>query len=155
MLNDYDTVMYVDTSIRFKSSEIKPVIDSVRKVGLLTQYIYLRLLHYTRPGMFTWFKESPDSFKDFFTIEANILFFHNNFLTKLIMKAWLACALEDECISPSGGHTHRYDQDALTIVCSYFIGNPKEAMRNLPAYSFTKEESYFFDIRRYEAMNYF
>ena len=147
--------MYVDTSIRFKSNEIKPVIDSVRNVGLLTQYIYLRLLHYTNPLMFDWFEESSESYKEFFTIEANILFFYNNFLTKLIMKAWIACALEESCIAPSGLQTHRFDQDALTIVCSYFFGNPTEAMKFLPAYSFTKEESYFFDIRRYEAMAYF
>ncbi len=155
MLKEYETVMYVDTSIRFKSSEVAPVIDTLREIGFLTQYIYLRLVQYTNPLMFEWFEETVDVYKQFWTIEANILFFHNNFLTQLLMKAWVTCALEDECIAPSGMQIHRFDQDAITIISSYFFGMPIESNKYLPAYSFTKEESYFFDIRRYEAMSYF
>ncbi len=155
VLNDYDTVIYIDCSIRFKSNEIKPIVDSVRKFGLLTQYIYLRLLRYTNPKMFTWFEESPHTFEKFFTAEAGIVFVHNNFLSRLIMKAWVTCALDESCIAPRGEHMHRFDQDALTIICSYFVGHPKEVNGHLPAYSFTKEESYFFEIKRNHRMRYF
>ncbi len=111
--------------------------------------------------MFDWFQEKPESFKEFYTIEANILMFHQNFLTKLLMKAWVTCALEENCIAPVGSSTggccgcHRFDQDALTIISSFFFGHPKQSKKFLPAYSFKTQESYFFDIRRYEAMNYF
>ncbi len=45
---------------------------------------------------------------------------------------------------------HRYDQDALTIISSFFFGHPTQKKDFLPAYSFTTHESYFFDIRRYD-----
>jgi len=147
--------MYVDTSIRFKSNEVAPIIDTLRNIGFLTQYIFLRLVDYTNPQMFKWFEETADMYTNFWTIEANILFFHNNFLTKLLMKAWITCALEEQCIAPDGYYQHRFDQDAITIISSYFFGMPVDTMKYLPAYSFTKDESYFFDIRRYEGMSYF
>ena len=154
-------MLYVDTSIRFKSNEIKPIVDACKDVGLLTQYIYLDLLCYTNPKMFDWFEEDKENFRQFYTIEANILMFHRSLLTSLIMKAWVTCALEESCIAPAGSSTggccgcHRYDQDALTIIGSYFFGHPKDSKKYLPAYSFKTQESYFFDIRRYEGMNYF
>ncbi|CAF0887758.1 unnamed protein product [Brachionus calyciflorus] len=160
-LIEYETVLYVDSSIRFQSSEISSIIDSVRQVGMLTQYIELKLNCYTNPKMFEWFEDTPSTYDDFFTIEANILLFHRNFLTSLIMKAWVTCALEESCISPIGSRIdsccgcHRYDQDALTIINSYFYGHPKDSRMHLPPYSFTREESFFFKIRRYEGMDYF
>ena len=50
---------------------------------------------------------------------------------------------------------HRYDQDAITIVNSFFFGHPIEKGKYLPAYAFTKEESFFFKVRRREGKNYF
>ncbi len=41
----------------------------------------------------TWFGENVDDFENFDTIEANILYFTNNFITALVMKAWVTCAL--------------------------------------------------------------
>jgi hypothetical protein len=130
-------------------------------VEFLTQYIGFKLVCYTNPEMFGWFGEDSDTLKNVHTIEANILMFHRSFLTSLIMKAWITCALDNDCIAPSGHVTnscyvgHRFDQDALTIVNTYFYGIPKNFPENLPAYSFKTQESYFFDIRRYESMNYF
>jgi hypothetical protein len=43
--------------------------------------------------MMTWFGENVDDFENFDTIEANILYFTNNFITALVMKAWVTCAL--------------------------------------------------------------
>ena len=111
--------------------------------------------------MFSWFEEETKSFENFFTIEANILLFHQNFLTNLVMKAWITCALYKECIAPVGSSIsgccgcHRYDQDAITIVSSYFYGHPLDSKNYLPAYSLTTQESYFFDVKRYEGRQYF
>jgi hypothetical protein len=160
-LKNYETVIYIDSSIRFKASNLNPILKRVQTVGLLTQFIQLNFLCYTNEKIFDWFKETSNSFIDFYTIEANILIFQNNFLTSLIMKAWVQCALSQSCISPEGSRTgaccgcHRYDQTALTIISSYFYGIPKNKTFNLPAFSFTKDESYFFEIKRYETMRYF
>ena len=101
-LKEYETVIYIDSSIRFQSSEISPIIESLKNVGMLTQFIELKLNCYTNPKMFDWFHETKDNYEDFFTIEANILLFHRSFITSLIMKAWVTCALEEQCIAPVG-----------------------------------------------------
>lgn len=153
-------MLYIDSSIRFLNNKIAPIVNTCSEVGMLTQYIGLKLTCYTHPMMFRWFDESPSSYENFFTIEANILMFHQSFLTSILMKAWITCALDPNCIAPEGASTggccgcHRYDQDALTIVNSYFFGHTKDK-NFLPAYSFTTHESYFFEIRRYQGMKYF
>ena len=64
--------------------------------------IFLDLNCYTNPKMFEWFGEKSESYKLFYTIEANILLFHQNFLTSLLMKSWVTCALDRNCIAPPG-----------------------------------------------------
>ncbi len=159
-LSKYDTVLYIDSSIRFHNNKLLPLMRPLRDVGLLTQYIGLELNCYTNPKQFEWFGETADSFVDFFTIEANILLFHRNFVTTLMMKAWVTCALDVNCIAPPGSEVsgccgcHRYDQDALTVVSSFFYGHPKDINKS-PAYAFTPAESYLFTIHRYEGVEYF
>ena len=86
--------------------------------------------------MFDWFEESHQIYRAYRTVEANFMILNNNFLTSLIMKTWVTCALERDCISPFGSNLycnpnclqlphngcHRYDQDALSIAIGYFIG---------------------------------
>jgi hypothetical protein len=68
--------------------------------------------------------------------------------------------IDKNCIAPPGSvlnpccGCHRYDQSAITIIMSYFYGHPVDK-NYLPAYSFTKSESFFFEVKRYEGMNYF
>ena len=152
--------MYIDSSIQLFNSSIRPLIETASITGLLTQFIGLKLSCYTNPKMFNWFHEDQTDFDDLNTIEANILLFHKNFLNTLIMKAWVTCALDATCIAPEGSRIsgccgcHRYDQDAITIISSYFYAHPSiEA--SLPAYAFTKEETYFFKVERYKTKNYF
>ncbi len=137
------------------------MIEALRNVGLLTQFIGLKLNCYTNPKMYEWFGETNKTYEGFYTIEANILLFYRNFITILMMKGWLTCALDPDCIAPPGSSIsgccgcHRFDQDAITVVSSFFIGHPKDRDKYLPAYSFTKDESYFFQVRRYESRDYF
>ena len=49
---------------------------------------------------FEWFGDSWKSYENLLTIEANILMFHKSFLTNLIMKAWVTCALDESCMAP-------------------------------------------------------
>jgi hypothetical protein len=159
-LKDHPNLIYVDTSIRFHSNKLGPMFETLNEVGLMTQYIGLKLICYTNPRQFEWFGEQARSYEELFSIEAGLLFFHETFLSSLILKAWLTCALDVNCIAPAGSRSsaccgcHRYDQDALTIVSSFFFAHPR-TYEHLPAYSFTKAESYFFEIRRYEGRAYF
>lgn len=98
VLKEYDTILYVDSSIRFKSSEIGPLVESCKDVGFLTQFIGFNLVCYTTMNQFVWFGETWKNYEEFFTIEANILMFHSSFLTNLIMKAWVTCALQENCM---------------------------------------------------------
>ncbi len=98
VLVDYDTILYVDSSIRFKANNIEPVVKACRDVGFLTQFIGFNLICFTALNQFIWFGETWKEYEDFFTIEANILMFHRTFLTNLIMKAWVTCALDQSCM---------------------------------------------------------
>ena len=51
---------------------------------------------FTRNGTFTWFNQSYASYENIYMIEANLVVVTDTFLTRLIMKAWLTCALEPQ-----------------------------------------------------------
>ena len=92
-MKEFGSVIYMDSSIRFKSGDLKPLLETLKTTGMLTQFIGLKLTSYTDPQMFEWFGETSEAYKGFFTIEANIFMFTNNFLTSIMMRAWIACAL--------------------------------------------------------------
>ena len=128
--------MYIDTSIRFNSNEIASLFEKSKEVGILSRYIQeTQLPCFTDKKMFEWFGETSKTFTEYKSAEANFIIIRNNFLTSLIMKAWITCALDESCISPKFAHIygsplnwifgcgicgcHRFDQDALTIVNSF------------------------------------
>jgi hypothetical protein len=108
--------------------------------------------------MFTWFELEIDEYADSFTIDANMLMFKRGFVSSLLIKTWLTCALDRECIAPRGSRLHgccgchRFDQDALTLAASYFFIHPFDSNC---AYSLTDQEGFFYEIRRHEEMKYF
>jgi hypothetical protein len=68
--------------------------------------------------------------------EANFLVVTDTFLTRLIMKAWLTCALESDCLSATQTRTicngdiddtHRYDQSAMVIILTHFFFQGKQS----------------------------
>ena len=69
---------------------------------MIKKFIFIDLICYTNPKMFEWFGEKSETYKLFYTVEANILLFHQNFLTSLLMKSWITCALDENCIAPPG-----------------------------------------------------
>lgn len=62
--------------------------------------------------------------------ETNLLVVTDTFLSRLIMKAWLTCALEAECLMALGSLSkcqgsssgrHRYDKSAMVIILTHFF----------------------------------
>ncbi len=55
-LNEFNSVLYIDTSIRFFSNEILPLFDSkLKDIGIITRYIQTRLPCVTDHRMFEWY----------------------------------------------------------------------------------------------------
>ncbi len=98
VLNKHDTVIYVDTSIRFKSNKIDSLLKTSFERGIITRYIDLYLTCFTHENMFKWFNNDVNTYSDVHSLEANFIILNNkNFLTHLIMKAWVMCALDENC----------------------------------------------------------
>ena len=169
MLKNHDSIIYLDTSIRFKTDEIGSILDASRDVGILTRYLPLFLPCYTDSRMFEWFGESPQTYENIQTLEANFIIINKNFLTSLIMKTWVTCALDESCIAPKGSHIygglknwiygchacgcHRFDQDALSLVTTFFYGFPLDR-KSFPAFALTENEMELFDVRRRNVGSY-
>ena len=101
--------------------------------------------------------------------EANFLAVTDTFLSRLIMKSWLTCALDENCLVAGtsqalcGGTSagvHRYDQSAMVIILSYFFfqGNRSSwahgnANDPAPYDMFTSIQKKLGEIKRGESRN--
>lgn len=164
-LNEYDTVIYIDSSIKFKTDKFNSLIEASKDVGLISRYLPFYQNCFTDHAMYNWFNETSQTFDWIRSLEANFLIFTKTFLSSLIMKAWVSCAVEEECIAPKGSKSncgqienwyecssegfgcHRYDQSALTVITSFFYRIPLYSILN-PAFGMTYFENYFHDLIR-------
>ncbi len=170
MIYEYDTVIYIDTSVKIRSNEIDTIIQTVKQLGMMSRYIKTSLNCYTDNRMYEWFNENENDYESILSAEANFIILHRNFLTSLLMKVWVTCALDETCLAPKGSHIyggvknwlgggcnvcgcHRFDQDALSIVFSFFFGYPVSEKYD-PVFAFTIEESFFYNIVRRDVKSY-
>jgi hypothetical protein len=94
----------------------------------------------------------------------------DNFLSRLILKTWVTCALDIECLAPSNSKTqcgrsgvstgtHRFDQSAMVAVLSfYFFQSARQNDKTDPApYDmFASIQQKVAEVRRFETdANYF
>ncbi len=125
---------------------------------------------FTLSGTFSWFQETHSSFEEIYIAEAGFLAVTDNFLSRLILKTWVTCALDASCIAPSSSSTlckrnaglsniHRYDQSVMvTILSFYFFPSPRHGEKSDPApYDmFTSIQEKIADVQRFEGeKNYF
>lgn len=160
-------MIYLDTSIKLRSNGLEPIAQALDQVGILTKYHNSYITCYSDPRSFDWFGEDMSTFDAVHSLEANLLGMRaGHFITALVMKAWVICALDADCIAPPGSYRygtvknwiygctetscgcHRYDQHALTVINTYFFGYPVE-FDTKPACVITDAESdFFYDVRR-------
>ncbi|CAF4090730.1 unnamed protein product [Rotaria sordida] len=130
-LRRYGTIIYADSSIRFNSNAFNPVVIDNYIRGFAARELPGHYVScYTHTDTFTWFNQSYTNFDNIYIAEAGFVVVTDTFLTRLIMKAWLTCALEPECLitfrsqtncSRTSLNKHRYDQSAIVIILSYFF----------------------------------
>lgn len=138
---------------------------SVKKLGILAQYSNHELLCYTNAKMFSWFDDDGNliNYKSIKKIQTNLLLISNkNLISKIIIKAWLTCAFDKDCIAPAGSKyddccgCHRYDHSAITIISTYFYGHPMSFDKGyLPAYALQESEKFFITETCYFKVKYF
>ena len=103
VLNTEDLVLYIDTSIRFNNRKLQPTLSTAIYSGMASQTLSMyNLTCFTDPKMLNWFKETVEDYPQTPTLEANIIIFQRSLVTSLVMKAWVTCALDRDCIAPEG-----------------------------------------------------
>jgi hypothetical protein len=124
---------------------------------------------FTLGETFTWFHETYSSYDDIYIAEAGFLAVTDNFLSRLILKTWMTCALDSNCIAPrmsrtqcrriaSSPNTHRYDQSAMVAVLSfYFFPSPRLNDRSDPApYDmYASIQAKIAEVRRFEGEKHY
>ncbi|CAF1374458.1 unnamed protein product, partial [Didymodactylos carnosus] len=170
-LKRYGAVIYGDTSVRYKTNNFDHLlIDNVVRGFSCRELPGHYLPCYTLSNLFTWFNESSSTFDDVYVAEAGFLFVQDNFLSRLVMKTWITCALDATCLIPNNAKTyckntnlthstHRYDQSAMvTVLTFFFYQSQRIADKSDPApYDmFSSIQQQIAEVRRFEGdLSYF
>jgi hypothetical protein len=162
--------MYGDTSVRYLTSDFDRImIDNLIRGFSCRELPGHYLPCFTLEGTFSWFNETASMFEDVYIAEAGFVAVTDNFLSRLVLKTWVTCALDSNCIAPSNSRSqckrmaqsnaHRYDQSAMVAVLSfYFFQSPRQNDITEPApYDmFASIQQKVAEVRRFEAdPNYF
>ena len=148
-MKEHESLIYIDVSVRFHSGLVEPALAASRRVGIITRFTNAKLTCFAHTKTVEWFGATdaaasaiaPAFASQALLLKTNFMAIERNFLTALVLKAWVTCALERECIapvgaSPTGGlvasvfgcsascDCHRYDRAAISFVCSHFYGLP-------------------------------
>lgn len=167
----FGSIIYGDTSIRYETSTFdRLLIDNSIRGFSCRELPGHYLPCFTLGGTFSWFNESLSSYDDIYIAEAGFVAVTDNFLSRLVLKTWVTCALDTNCIAPQNSktqcrrtagssNTHRYDQSAMVVVLSYyFFQSPRMNDRSNPApYDmYSSIQAKIADVRRFEGIkNYF
>ncbi|CAF3246450.1 unnamed protein product [Rotaria socialis] len=162
----FGTIIYGDTSVRYLTSDFnRIIIDNLIRGFACRELPDHYLSCYTLGGTFSWFNETNSAFDDIYIAEAGFVAVTDNFLSRLVLKTWVTCALDGNCIAPSNSRTqckrlvgagsgiHRYDQSAMVAVLSfYFFQSSRKNDRTEPApYDmFSSIQKKVAEVRRFE-----
>ena len=139
---EYNVIMYGDSSLRMISCDIKEALAHLFKFPFLdAQPLRYRAIEFTHDGMIQYLGYPPS--RTFMakveTAQAGCwLMWANSIMQEKLIEPWLDCALHVECISPEGAQhvpcnftdihdgryagCHRYDQSALNLILTRELG---------------------------------
>lgn len=163
ILEEYGSVLYVDPTTRFKSpSSLNYLLmRGLKNYFLWDPIIYTSLVAYTDRGMFEYFNESRCTFKDCSLLSSEaIAVYRTEASWAELMKPWLVCALNKECIAPPYARysgcieirhprttgCHRYDMSALSIILNRAVQYTIDSQQMVSArltYTDIEEVTYF------------
>lgn len=133
MLETYRFVVWMDTSIVFRTAELDDLFTKAREQGVMARHDHHSLAAHTNEETFLFLQEPPCLFRNFSEFITGLTIFHsdNKLIYDYIFQPWLKCALIEDCMKTkhqTGGRLlyckshkvyhscHRYDQTILSIL---------------------------------------
>lgn len=129
---EFGFVWWADASVRFISSDLEGALDYSRKNSFLifTYAPVLSVAFHTDPQTMQYLGEDPCKYRHFGENEATFVLFHYDDVSRVLVGAWAACALNEACMCPpdtagklhcsagieADGRCHRFDQAVLSIL---------------------------------------
>ena len=137
VLKQYPLVMWVDSSVRFRTSNLSRLIEDAVSIGVQVSLefnshrvkIEASVAERTDLRTFQYLGEDPCLFQTYGEVHAGWVFLYRSIFTlKYIMKPWVSCALHYGCMvitratmdcdssASRIGKCHRFDQSVLGII---------------------------------------
>lgn len=167
VLMEYGFVWWMDSSVRFTTSDIDSAISYAKEFSMLytvttSDKDELSLTKQTDKRTFEFLGEDRCKFKPFGETWATTVMFHYDAITRAVVKAWVTCALNRDCIAPPGslkkiichmdleydGRCHRFDQSALGIIT-------RRLFHEQNVYPFDISLNDIYEIKRGDMVPYF
>lgn len=145
-LLEFGFVMWMDATIRITSGNLDKAIRTTETHGIAIPYnngldITVPLNFLTSKLTFEAFNEYPCTFSQVYIFNAGLIVIQKTpFTQQYIMRPWVACALNKDCITGGSlvprlcaganaiGFCHKYDTSALSIILNRLFNS--EELRN-------------------------
>ncbi|KAI0977721.1 hypothetical protein GJ496_009761 [Pomphorhynchus laevis] len=123
-LNEFGPrIIYGDTSIRYFNVSWSRLLSDSDKRGITARELQENYIpKYTCSNMFKWFRECSQNHRKHLITEAGLIVIsYDSIISHVLMRAWIACALDMSCITcTTFDGIHRYDQSAFSILLTFF-----------------------------------
>lgn len=154
----------MDSSVRFVTSELDSALDYSRRNSVLFFTIArtASIAQHTDHQMMQYLQEDTCKFRYFSAIRAGFLLFYYDDVTNILIDAWAACALNENCMCPPGsatkllckvsnkadGNCHRFDQSMMSILLRRLYHDQKD-------YPLVDTPFRVYEVHRGERVQYF
>ena len=167
LLMEFGFVWWLDSSIRFTTDNIDSAVMYAKQYSMLytvttADRVEQSVTRHTDKRTFDFLGEDPCKFRPFGEIWGGIVMFHYDRISRAVVQAWATCAINQECIAPTGslqkiichmeqtfdGRCHRFDQSVLGIIT-------RRLFHEQNVYPLDKTLNDIFVINRGEVVPYF